>query len=163
MEGLKYYFDYTMYVKKCELHSKGKITMAMTYYHPRRRMIRTHLRTAAVDVIETDESYIVRANIPGFEKDEIEIDADFESLKFTAVKAEDDEAVEEKVENEEEKVEEPAVRYLHRERHFGKVSRTMTFAKPIDASKASVTLVNGVLEITLPFSEEARSIKLVPN
>jgi HSP20 family protein len=105
-------------------------------------------RSAAVDVVELDDAYIVRANVPGFTKDEIEITADFESLSFTAKK--------EIVENEEKP------KYLHRERHTGDISRTMTFAKPIDAVKATVSLKDGVIEITLPISETAKAVKLTP-
>ena len=104
-------------------------------------------QAARVDIIETDESYIVRANVPGFTKEEIEIEADFESLKFTATR----------------EIDESEIKYLHRERFTNKLSRTMAFKKPVDASKASVTLELGVLEITLPFAEEAKTVKLSLN
>ena len=127
-------------------------------------MIRS-LNTAAVDVIETDESYIVKANLPGFEKDEIDIEADFETLKFTAShkeEVESKELVETNDDAEVTEVEKTPVNYLHRERSQVTLSRTMTFAKPINANEAKVTLENGVLEIVLPFSEKAKTVKLIP-
>ena len=114
---------------------------------PRSRTLNT--ARAPVDVIELENAYLIRANLPGFTKDEISVEADFESLRFTAEK--------EPVESEEE------ITYLLRERRTSKVSRTMTFAKPVNASGAKVSLDNGVLEITIPLADNARKVKLIPN
>ena len=119
--------------------------MAMTYYRPSNRSRNmNNSKAARVDIIETDDSYVVRANVPGFTKEEITIEADYESLKFTANR----------------EIDETEIKYLHRERFANKLSRTMSFKKPIDATKAGVTLELGVLEITLPFAENAKTVKL---
>ena len=121
--------------------------MSLTYYTPRSKA-RNLTKSAAVDIIENADNYIVIANVPGFTKEEIEITADHESLSFSAKKAE--------TENEEKP------KYIHRERFTSTLSRTMTFAKPIEAAKSTVTLKDGVLNITLPLAENARAVKLTP-
>ncbi len=122
--------------------------MAMTYYRPKNRSRNmNNTQMAKVDIIETDEAYIVRANVPGFTKDEIEIEADFETLKITA----------------EREINEEEIKYLYRERFANTLTRTMSFKKPIEASKAEVKLELGVLEIILPFAENAKTVKLSLN
>ena len=128
--------------------------MAMTYYYPRRKNTRRmNTYKPRMDVIENEEGYLVRVDVPGFTKEELTIDADHETLRIVAEKPEP---------TEEEKEDLNKVNYLHRERFSRKLSRIMSFPKPIDAAKASVKLENGVLEITLPIAEIAKSVKLVP-
>lgn len=124
--------------------NKGMITMALTVYQKPIRSRTNNTHAARVDIIENSDAFIVRANVPGFTKEEIEIEVDFESLKITASR----------------EISEDDITYLHRERFGNKLARTMTFKKPVDANKAEVTLENGVLEIVLPFAEAAKTVKL---
>ena len=117
--------------------------MSMRYYY---RTNTRNMNRARVDVIEADDSYIVRADVPGYTKEELTIEADFETLKISA----------------EREINEENIKFIHRERVTNKISRTVTFAKPVNPNAASVKLDLGVLEITLPFSEEAKTVKLIP-
>ena len=118
---------------------------------PRRNMHIHHHRLAVpVDVVELEDSFIVQANLPGFELSELNVELDFETLKISAKKEEKEEK------------EEKEVKYLHRERFTKQISRTMRFHKPVDASKASSSFKNGVLTINMPFAEIAKTVTLVP-
>jgi HSP20 family protein len=107
----------------------------------------------ATDIIENDDEYLIQVNLPGFSKDEVSIEANHEYIEITA----------EHKEETEDKKEDNDVKYLHRERRTRKLARRISFAKPIDSTKAETNLDNGVLSIKLPKSEEAKAIKLSIN
>ena len=118
--------------------------------YPRTMHHRINRSTLAipVDVIEMDDSFMVQANLPGFDLNELKVELDFETLKISAKK-----------ENTEEEKE---VKYLHRERFLQEMSRTLKFHKPVDASKAKSSFKNGVLNISIPFADIAKTVTLVP-
>ncbi len=100
------------------------------------------------DVHETDDEFIVRSNIPGIKKDELEIEATPEHVEI-------------KVESKGEKDVEKA-KVLHKERYAQKYLRKIGFSNPVDPSKAKTTLKDGVLTIKFPKTEQANAIKLLP-
>ncbi len=108
--------------------------------------------TMAIDLIENEDNYTIIANVPGFTKDEIEIEANFEGVKITAKKENIKESEKDKSE----------VKVLHKERTYTELQRYIRLSKPIKASDSSVTLKNGVLTIVVPFADEAKSVKLSP-
>ncbi|MHA2089326.1 MAG: Hsp20/alpha crystallin family protein [Candidatus Kariarchaeaceae archaeon] len=114
---------------------------------------RTMAIMPATDIIENDDEYLIQVNLPGFSKDEVSIEANHEYIEITA----------EHKEETEDKKEDNDVKYLHRERRTRKLARRISFAKPIDSTKAETNLDNGVLSIKLPKSEEAKAIKLSIN
>jgi HSP20 family protein len=90
-----------------------------------------------IDVSEADSSYMVKAEIPGVNKDDIHVSVDGSMVSITAeVKREKEEKKDEKV--------------IRSERYFGKVSRSFTLASEVDADKVQAKYSNGVLEVTLP-------------
>ena len=109
-----------------------------------------------VDLMEDDSNYIIICNLPGIAKENVDIEIN-QAERFLTLKAET------KSEINEEKEEENGMKYIHRERGFSKVARTITFRQPIDASKATTVFENGVLTVTLPKSEEAKPYKLTIN
>ena len=81
--------------------------MSLMYYRrPRTR----HMNTARTDVLENEDGYVVRTELAGFEKEEISVEADFETLRITA---------EHKVEETEDEVK---PKFLMRERYEGKLN-----------------------------------------
>ena len=90
-----------------------------------------------LDLIERDDSYAVKAEIPGVRKEDIDIRVDGNLVTISA---------EMKKEKEEKK--EGCV--LRRERQEGYASRSFTLACPVDDGKAEAKFVDGVLELTLP-------------
>jgi HSP20 family protein len=90
-----------------------------------------------MDVSEADGSYLVKAEIPGVNKDDIHISIDGNLVSISA------EVKKEKEEKKDEKV-------IRSERYYGKVSRSFTLASEVDADKVQAKYANGVLEVTMP-------------
>ncbi|HEX9685347.1 MAG TPA: Hsp20/alpha crystallin family protein [Burkholderiales bacterium] len=90
-----------------------------------------------VDVSENDKSYLLRAEIPGVNKEDISVSIDGDTVAISAeVKSEKDAKNGERV--------------LRSERYYGKVYRAFTLGQAVDESGTSAKYANGVLELTLP-------------
>jgi HSP20 family protein len=89
-----------------------------------------------VDVTENDKSYVVRAEIPGVKKEDINVAIDGNQVEISAeVKKEKDAKDGEKV--------------LRTERYYGKVYRAFTLGQDIDDAATQAKYADGVLELTL--------------
>ncbi|MBS0314720.1 MAG: Hsp20 family protein [Burkholderiales bacterium] len=90
-----------------------------------------------VDVKEIDSGYVVNAELPGVNKDDIHVGIDGNVVTLRAeVKQEDKKTEGEKV--------------LRSERYYGAVSRSFQLPVEIDAAAAKAKYDNGVLSLTLP-------------
>ncbi len=96
-----------------------------------------------MDLIEKKDELIVRADLPGFKKGDLDINIDRDMLNISGNR-------------EPLKDEEKAESYRY-ERTFGSFCRTVPLPFDVDAEKASAKLNNGVLEIRLPKSEQAKA------
>ena len=90
-----------------------------------------------VDVADAGEEFVVVADLPGYERDDI------------AVKLTDPTTLSLSARRETEHVEE-ADRYVTRERTSQSVDRRVGLPEPVVESEASATSENGVLTVTLP-------------
>lgn len=90
-----------------------------------------------MDVSEAEGSYMVKAEIPGVNKDDIHISVEGNMVSISA---------EVKKEKEEKKGE----NVIRSERYFGKVSRSFTLANEVDSDKVQAKYADGVLEVTMP-------------
>lgn len=116
-----------------------------------------------VDLLENEDAYIIVANVPGISKEDIEIEVNHEYLELRANLDKTDETSEETGESKEEKKDETNIQFLHRERYSSSFRRRFKFSKPVNSKDATTSLKDGVLTITLPKSEEAKSVKLTVN
>jgi HSP20 family protein len=89
-----------------------------------------------VDVTENDKSYVVRAEIPGVKKEDINVAIDGNQVEISA------EVKKEKEAKDGEKV-------LRTERYYGKVYRAFTLGQDIDDAATQAKYADGVLELTL--------------
>jgi HSP20 family protein len=101
----------------------------------------------AIDVSENDNSYIVKAEIPGVNKEDINVAIDGNQVSINA------EVKKEKEEKEGEKV-------LRSERYYGSMYRSFTLPGEVDQAQAEAKYGNGVLELTLPKKTGAGAKKL---
>jgi HSP20 family protein len=90
-----------------------------------------------IDVTEDEKNYKVRAELPGFNREEIQVSVDGDQVSISA---------ETKKEKEEKKGDQVVVR----ECYVGKQYRAFTLPQAVDDSKTSAKYVNGVLELVLP-------------
>ena len=91
--------------------------------------------TLKSDIKETETSFVVEAELPGFDKKDIQVDVEDGVLTITA----------EKAKTEEEKSE----KYIRRERYAGKWYRSYTF-EGIDNEAVKAKYENGILIVELP-------------
>ncbi len=89
------------------------------------------------DVQDQGESYLLQAELPGFESKDIQIDLNGSNLVISARR---DESSEKKAED---------GGYLFRERKIGSFSRSFDVSN-IDTEQIRAAYKNGVLELTLP-------------
>jgi HSP20 family protein len=100
----------------------------------------------ALDVIEDEEAYTVKASVPGVNPDDIEITM---ADNILTIKGEmhDEKDVEEK-------------RYRLHERRFGSFQRSVTLPVTVDSENVEATHENGVLSLRLPKSEAVKPKKI---
>jgi HSP20 family protein len=96
----------------------------------------------SVDVIDREDEVVVRAEVPGYKKEEIEISV---SDSMLTIKGET------KREEKEEKGD-----YYRCEISRGAFTRTLDLPARVDDSKAKAAMKDGVLELTLPKVEKSK-------
>lgn len=101
-----------------------------------------------LDMFEEENELVIKAELPGISKKDLDISLEDDVLKIKAEKKE-----------EKEEGENGTTDYT-RERRFGTYTRYMTLPARVDAEKVSATLKKGVLEIKLPKAEEPASKKI---
>jgi HSP20 family protein len=92
-------------------------------------------RAIALDVVETPDAYIVKAELPGIAKDKIEVNVEDRSVTIGAEFLDEVEA---------------SGKTLWKERTFSKASRSIRLPEAVDANAAQARHVDGVLQLTLP-------------
>ena len=107
---------------------------------PSREIMR--LQTPAVDVYDEKDEVVVKADLPGIAKDEIEVSLSDSRL---TIKGEKKKEVEVKEEN-----------YYRWERAYGAFARTVDLPAAVKADAVKATFKDGVLEVRLPKTEEAK-------
>ncbi len=106
------------------------------------RLAATSNWTPAVDVYETDQSVVLKVELPGVDPKDVEARVEDGTLYLKG---------ERKFENE---VKEG--NYHRVERAYGSFTRTFTLPSSVDADKVAAEYKNGVLTLTLPKREEAK-------
>jgi HSP20 family protein len=96
----------------------------------------------AVDVKETDDALLFHAELPGLNKDDVNLSVENNILTLSG----------------ERKLKEDEKRegYHRRERFFGQFSRAFTLPRNVDTTKTEARFADGVLTITMPKIAEAR-------
>lgn len=105
-------------------------------------------KVPSVDVIDRDNEVLVKAELPGIDKKDIDVSVTSDTVSITGSSSK-----EEKEEEED---------YYRHEISRGNFSRTLTLPAEIDESKVNATFKDGVLELTLPKLKKSRrqSIKV---
>ena len=103
------------------------------------------------DVKEKDGNYILEIDVPGYSKEDIKIELENGYLTVTA----------EKEENKDE--EDKKSRYIHKERFYGKCSRSYYAGDNVKEEDIKATFKNGILKIEFPKEkkEEIESKKYI--
>jgi HSP20 family protein len=98
-------------------------------------------RSFRLDVVDHDKELVIRGELPGVEKDDIEVTVMGDRLMIEA-------------EREFEKEDDEDAYYRH-EVGYGKLMRTIALPVTVDAENIHAELKDGILEVTLPKLEVA--------
>jgi HSP20 family protein len=98
-----------------------------------------HRNSFKMDIRENDDNYLIDAELPGIDKNEIKIDYENNQLSI---------AVQREVEKDESKD-----KYIHRERHFSSMQRSV-YLPDIAAEDISASFKDGILEIAAKKKQE---------
>jgi HSP20 family protein len=100
----------------------------------------------AVDLSQTPERFLIRVDLPGMTKQDIDVTIENQTLTLTG---------ERRFEPGEE-----GETFNRVERSYGKFSRTFQLPNNVDASKVKAQFADGVLSVTIPKSEEGKSRRI---
>jgi HSP20 family protein len=95
-----------------------------------------------VDIYETDGAFVLKAELPGFTKEDVDIKIQGNQLILRGERKRETEAKEEQ--------------YHRIERAYGRFERAFWLPTTVDSEKIQATFKNGVLELRLPKSEAAK-------
>jgi len=96
----------------------------------------------AVDVFEDPDKFVVKTELPGMKKEEINVSLVGDTLTISGERKREEEQTHGET--------------YRSERYFGRFQRTITLSAPVDPNRIDATYKDGVLSITLPKSEEAK-------
>ena len=103
--------------------------------------------TPRMDVVERDSEFVIRTDLPGIKKEDINVTLENGVLTISG-------------ETKEETEEKENGQVIRQERRYGKYMRSLRLATPIDEKKVKAAYKDGVLELTLPKAEEAKPKKI---
>lgn len=98
-----------------------------------------------VDILETEDDLRVRAEIPGMNRDDIEIEVTSESLS---------------IRGERKLPEGDNANYIRVERPYGPFQRSFTIGTPVQPDKVKASYRDGILEVIVPKAEETKPKKI---
>lgn len=101
------------------------------------------LEAPAVDLFEDKNDIVVKAELPGMEKENVEVKLTDHMLTIKGEKKKEEEIKEEN--------------YFRSERSYGSFIRTLELPADVHADKVKASFKNGVLEVRLPKTEEAKT------
>jgi len=105
--------------------------------------------TPAMDLYEDKDNFVVKAELPGMKREDIEVSLHEGSLSISGERKSEEKHAHGEV--------------YRTERYFGRFQRTVTLPTPVAADKVKAAYKDGVLTITLPKTEEAKPKQIEVN
>lgn len=105
-----------------------------------------HRWIPAMDLVETDERFVLKADLPGLSEDDVNIELDDNTLTITG---------ERRTEHEQR-----TEGYYRVERASGAFARQLTLPEGVDAEGVKASFDRGVLEVSIPKPEQAKPRKV---
>ncbi|MEJ2177813.1 MAG: Hsp20/alpha crystallin family protein [Gammaproteobacteria bacterium] len=102
----------------------------------------------AVDVIDEDNQFVVKAELPGVKREDIDVSINNGVLTINAERKMEEESKDEKG------------RVIRRESRYGQYLRTMTLDNSVDVKNVKADYTDGILKLVLPKAEEAKPQKI---
>ncbi len=102
--------------------------------------------TPAMDLVEIDEAFVLRADLPGLGEDDVNIELEDNVLTVSG---------ERKAEHEDKRE-----GFYRMERSYGSFSRSLTLPKGVDPEAVNASFDRGVLEVRIPKPEQRKPRKI---
>ncbi|MBS0014143.1 MAG: Hsp20/alpha crystallin family protein [Desulfobacterales bacterium] len=99
-----------------------------------------------VDTYEKDDAIVIKAEIPGVNKDDISIDVNNGVLSIKGERKHEEDVNEDN--------------YYRRERFYGKFQRAFTLPDNADPDKIEAGFKDGILEVKVPKTEQSKGKKI---
>jgi HSP20 family protein len=96
----------------------------------------------ALDLEESDDAYTIKASLPGFKPEDVNVSVVGDTLTIQAQQSGEEER--------------QGSNYLLRERRLGSLSRTVTLPQRVQADQAEARYEHGELVLTLPKAEDLK-------
>jgi HSP20 family protein len=97
----------------------------------------------AVDLYEKDDHFVIKAELPGVDKNDIKVDLKDRVLTLSGERTHDNEVKEEN--------------YYRQERSYGKFQRVFRLPADVDSDKIKAEFKDGVLQVEVPKPEEKKA------
>jgi HSP20 family protein len=97
----------------------------------------------AVDLYEKDDHFVIKAELPGVDRNDIKVDLKDRVLTLSGERTYDNEVKEEN--------------YYRKERSYGKFQRAFRLPADVDSDKIKAEFKDGVLQVEVPKPEDAKS------
>ncbi len=104
------------------------------------------LHPVHMNITESDDTLAVEAEVPGFSPNELEVSIEARRLTISGKK--------------ESREERKKGKTIYREECSNEILKVVDLPAEVDATKASATLKNGVLELSLPKAAQARGTRV---
>lgn len=101
------------------------------------------LRAPSLDVYEEKDDVVVKAELPGMKKEQIEVTVTGDMVTIKGEKKEEEEVKEKD--------------YYRRERSYGAFSRSVALPCEVKGGEVKASFKDGVLEVRMPKTEEAKT------
>ena len=108
--------------------------------------MRSEFRIPSVDIVEKDDNIIVRAEVPGIDKKDIDISLNGNHLSIKG--------------NTKKETKEDTEKYHHSEISTNSFHRMLTLPSNVDGENIKATFSNGLLEVTMPIVDESSNKKI---
>ena len=100
----------------------------------------------AMDLVETEDNFVLRADLPGMKEDDVKIEFEDGTLTVSGERKAEHESKNEG--------------YYRVERAFGSFSRSLTLPQGIDPEAVTAAFNSGVLEVRIPKPEQRKPRKI---
>lgn len=98
-------------------------------------------KVPAIDVHESDEQYLIRADLPGIDKQDVQVKLENGILSIVAESRKEDK-------------EEKEGKLIRQERHYGRFVRQLSVGTDVDPALVKASFADGVLSLSLPKVKE---------
>jgi HSP20 family protein len=107
---------------------------------------KTALQKPLTDVIETENSLIIKFDLPGVNKDDIDLGISEDSIEIKVLFEEEDEST----------------KYLQKERSHGKLLRSLTLPMNIKTEEVKATFKDSILTVEMPkMDKEVHKVDII--